>query len=252
MITKDKEIEKDRYNKFSLKKTENLDLLGASNYSMYLQPPYIRFEEIIINLSNNNNKIKQLDLCCGDGIHSFIGAKYGADVIAVDYAENSILLAKKRAKEVGIKVEFFSSDVENLPFPDETFDLITCIGSLSYVEPDIFLYEVKRLLKPNGRFVVVDSFNHNFIYKLNRYIHFFLGNRSKSTLKRMPDEKYLKIVKSYFRHFEVEYFGIFVFLAPLLLLLFTPAKVDKILKRLDIIFWRLRRYSFKILFIAVK
>lgn len=248
----DKEIERNRYNLFSKNKIGNLELLGAKNFSQYLQGPFIRYEEIITNLLDNNKTIKQLDLCCGDGIHSFIGAKYGADVTAIDYAENSILIARRRAEEVGMNVKFLCCDVEELPFSNESFDLITCIGSLSYVDHVIFINEVKRVLKSNGRFIVIDSFNHNFIFKINRYIHYLRGGRSKSTLDRMPDMNLLKLVESNFKHLEVEYFGIFVFIAPLFSLILSPIQVNKIIKRLDLIFCKFRRFSFKILFVAVK
>lgn len=214
----DKEIEKIRYNEFS---KHNADLsqanvclksLGANSIPVFFRRPYTIFEKNLSDCIKSNKNTKLLDLCCGDGIHSFTGALYGADVIALDYAENSILLAKRRSELIGVEVDFRTCDVENLPFESEKFDIVTCVGSLSYLDHEIFIQEVIRVLKPNGKFMCVDSFNHNPIYRLNRYIHYLKGNRTLSTLKRMPNNKLLKIIKNNFTELKVEYFGIFVFL----------------------------------------
>ena len=255
---KDKDIEKNRYNEFSKKISEvsqsesYLKLNGSKCLPIYLRQPYVAYEKHLENLVKSVKNVKILDLCCGDGIHSFSAAFYGADVIALDYAENSILLARKRSKSLGIKVEFRTCDVEKLPFENKHFDIITCVGSLSYLNHDIFIKEVMRVLKPNGKFVVIDSFNHNPLYRLNRYIHFIKGNRTYSTLERMPNNQLLKKIKDNFSELEVEYFGIFVFLIPFLKLITSPHNISKILYSLDNIFIFLKRYSFKILFVATK
>jgi ubiquinone/menaquinone biosynthesis C-methylase UbiE len=255
----DKEIEKKRYNEFS---KQNSDLsqanaclksLGANSIPDYCRPPYTAFEKHLENLVKSTENTKLLDLCCGDGIHSFTGALYGADVIALDYAENSIILAKRRSELVGVDVDFRTCDVENLPFETEKFDIVTCVGSLSYLNHEVFINEVMRVLKPNGKFICIDSFNHNPIYRLNRYIHYLKGNRTYSTLKRMPNNELLKIIKNNFSELDVEYFGIFVFLVPFLKFLTSPKKISRFLNNMDSIFNSIgRRYSFKILFVATK
>lgn len=254
----DKDIEKNRYNEFSKKNTEllqaegHLKSIGANSIPVFFRPPYIAYEKQLENLVKLTKSTKLLDLCCGDGIHSFTGAKYGADVIALDYAENSIVLAKKRSESIGLEVDFRTCDVENLPFESEKFDIITCVGSLSYLDHEVFIKEVKRVLKPKGKFLVLDSFNYNPIYKLNRYIHFIRGNRTFSTLKRMPNNQLLKKINESFSNLEVEYFGIFIFLAPLFFRFLSPSSASRIIQSLDRMFHLFKRYSFKILFIATK
>ena len=254
----DKEIEKNRYNEFSRhnavssKADEYLKLLGANSIPVIYRPPYSAYEKLLENLIKLKKNTKLLDLCCGDGVHSFTGAFYGADVIALDYAENSILLANRRSELNGVKVDFRTCDVENLPFDSEEFDIVTCIGSLSYLDHEVFMKEVKRVLKPQGKFIVVDSFNHNPIYKLNRYIHFIRGKRTFSTLNRMPNNQVLKKINQNFSNLEVEYFGILTFLAPLMSIILSPTSVNNIIQASDRILYFLKRHSFKILFTATK
>jgi ubiquinone/menaquinone biosynthesis C-methylase UbiE len=254
----DKEIEKNRYNEFSRynggssKAEDYLKLLGANSIPIVHRPPYSAYEKHLENLIKFNKNTKLLDLCCGDGVHSFTGAFYGADVIALDYAENSIILAKRRSELNGVKVDFRTCDVEKLPFENEEFDIVTCVGSLSYLDHEIFIKEVKRVLKPQGKFLVVDSFNHNPIYKLNRYIHFIRGKRTLSTIKRMPNNQLLNIIKQNFSNLKVEYYGILAFLTPLLAIILSPTGVSNVIQTFDRILYFLKRHSFKILFIATK
>lgn len=257
MRLKDKIVEQNRYNisssgKISIDDNQVLKTLGADNFEDFIKPPYLLYHKLIEDLARDNMNFKHLDLCCGDGIHTFTSALLGADVTAIDYAENSIQLAKKRAKLFNVNIDFQVGDVEILPFANETFDLVTCAGSISYLDHDLFLNEVFRVLKPGGAFICVDSFNHNIIYRLNRFYHYLKGQRTYSTLKRMPDEILLKRIKCQYVNFEVHFFGIFSFLIPIFRKIIEPKKICTILKILDNRFSFLKKYSFKIVFKATK
>ena len=252
----DKIIEQNRYNNISLQKLKSkntlINFIGSNAYPLFLQAPYLKYEVLINEMTKLNKNLFQLDLCCGDGIHSFTAATHGANVVALDYAENSITIAKQRAIELGINVDFKVSDVESLPFNNESFDLVTCIGSLSYLNLQIFLSEVTRVLKPGGVFIVVDSLNHNLFYKFNRFIRFLKKERSYNTLKRMPSIETLNKIKSNFSNTHIDYYGIFVFIEPILRIFFSEIKVEKIISKLDHMFPILNKYAFKIVIKAIK
>lgn len=254
----DKEIEKSRYNTISQKRISEdknildyLRILGSDNFNHYIGFPYVLYEEQI-KKNIVKNECNLLDLCCGDGMHSFTGYNAGATVIALDYSESSIKLAEKRAEANNCLIDFQICDVESLPFPDESFEIVTCAGSLSYIDHNIFIKEVKRVLKPGGKFIVIDSFNHNIFYRLNRYLHFIKGNRTFSTLTRMPNYKLLKFIKHEFQVIEVQYYGIFLFAVPFLKLFLGSKKISVLISRLDNFFSFLKKYSFKIIMVAVK
>jgi len=68
-----------------------------------------------------------------------------------------------KAKSAGTSVEFFQSDAQSLPFPDESFDVATARHMLYHV-PDIpkAIREVQRVLRPAGRFFAVTNISNNF------------------------------------------------------------------------------------------
>ena len=55
-------------------------------------------------------------------------------------------------------VKFLLGDCENLPFDDNSFDVITCSHSFHhYPNPEKFFASVKRVLKPKGRLIIQDN-----------------------------------------------------------------------------------------------
>ncbi|MFZ2783828.1 MAG: class I SAM-dependent methyltransferase [Sediminibacterium sp.] len=255
-MTKDKNIEYKRYNQRSYEELNrespslDLNVNGAEAIETAIRSPYLFYEEKLRELIKPGYQV--LDLCCGNGIHSIAAAKCGGIVTATDIAENSLEIAAIRAKNAGISnMKFVVADAENLPFFDNSFDIVTCVGSISYVDLRIFTSEIKRVLKPGGFFVCLDSFDHNPIYRFNRFLHYLRGNRSFSTLQRMPNNKTVAFLREQFEEFDIYYFGIFSFLGFLGKML--PAeRVKTIIDSLDKRFVVFRRYSFKILIVARK
>jgi len=225
--------------------------VGSNYFIDYLRPPFLYYENLINELAIGK-EIRQLDLCCGDGVHSFTAARHGAHVVALDYSDKSIEIAKIRSELLDLFVDFRVADVESLPFQDDSFDLITCVGSLSYLDIVPFFNEVFRVLRPGGSFIVLDSYNHNVFYRLNRFVHFIRGKRTYSTLVRMPNSKLIEELKPRFTKFEIRYFGIFIFLVPILNLFFNEKVVTVLQNRLDLFFSLFNKYSFKIVFRGIK
>jgi ubiquinone/menaquinone biosynthesis C-methylase UbiE len=62
------------------------------------------------------------------------------------------------------KARFTAGDSEFLPFADQTFDFVTCANSFHhYPHQDRVVCEVHRLLRPGGRFVLIDGFRDNVV-----------------------------------------------------------------------------------------
>ena len=250
---KEKNIEYLRYNERSAKEMFELNKVlekdGHESMDYLIQEPFLYYEKLITTHVNLNTKV--LDLCCGNGKHSLTAARTGAEIVATDIAENSVELARLRAEKVGLSnISFLVADAQSLPFENDSFEVVTCLGSLSYLDLKKFISEVLRVLKPNGVFICLDSFDHNPVYRLNRFIHYLRGNRSFSTLQRMPNIKTLRFIESKFQTVEAAYFGIFSFLGGVLSKLIGKKKTRVLLDNWDKKCSVLKKHAFKVVFIA--
>jgi SAM-dependent methyltransferase len=96
-----------------------------------------------------------LDVCCGMGASAIPAAERvgpAGHVIAVDLAEKLLNKGSQRAAEQGLtNIEFRRADLESLPFPDRTFDVVLCVFGIFFV-PDLkgAVRELWRLVRPNG------------------------------------------------------------------------------------------------------
>lgn len=219
------------YNRYELRakniiKNENLDLLnvGSRSQKKFLQSPYIKYEEIIKTLNLNSNH-KILELTSGMGEFSNLLVKSRAKLICTDISGLSLKILKLRYEKIK-KVKCKVVDIEKLPYSNEMFDFIFIVGGLSYGDNELVLGEIHRVLKSGGKLVALDSLNHNPIYKINRWIHFISGKRSKSTLKRMPSisliEKYIK----FFGEGKIYFFGAFSWVFNLFPFLFCFKRIN--------------------------
>lgn len=106
-----------------------------------------------------------LEIGCGLGTDGAQFAAAGADYTGVDLTEAAIELARKRFQLFDLRGEFRVADAENLDFADESFDLVYSHGVLHHT-PDTAraVREIHRVLRPNGRAVVMlyhrDSYNY--------------------------------------------------------------------------------------------
>jgi len=108
-----------------------------------------------------------LDICCGTGDLAITIAQlasYAPEISGADYSRPMLEIAKAKASSStrGENIRFINADVACLPFADNYFD---CVGisfafrNLTYKNPQTptYLKEILRVLKPGGRFVIVES-----------------------------------------------------------------------------------------------
>lgn len=207
----DKQLEHARYDsRASQRLAEGGDkatVLGALAVPLMYRAPYIYYETCVRSLAGPGKRV--LELGSGAGLHTGVLLDTGAEVTATDISLNALeLLARSvTAKQGGGRLRTEQADMEKLPFPDRSFDLVVSAGSLSYGEPSEVDREVRRVLAPGGSVVCVDSLSHNPIYRFNRWVHYLRGERTWSTLSRMPTIQRLDALAAGFRESDLRFFG---------------------------------------------
>jgi ubiquinone/menaquinone biosynthesis C-methylase UbiE len=98
-----------------------------------------------------------LDVGCGPGIFCHRIKSYMPDtqVTGVDFDTAHIAYARAKSAELRLDCTFVEGDACRLPFPDETFDLCFSQSVMCFCEPDSFVSEQRRVLKPGGRMVIL-------------------------------------------------------------------------------------------------
>ncbi|KYC53032.1 MAG: bifunctional 3-demethylubiquinone-9 3-methyltransferase/ 2-octaprenyl-6-hydroxy phenol methylase [Candidatus Methanofastidiosum methylothiophilum] len=135
---------------------------------------------------NYNKSFKILDVGCGTGRHSIELAKRGYDVTGIDLSECMLERAIKKAKEVGVTVNFIKADARDLKFEKE-FDLVImiCEGGFPLMETDEMNFKIlessSRALKANGKLIFTTL---NGLFPLFHSVKDFINSNSSDGVSK--------------------------------------------------------------------
>jgi len=107
---------------------------------------------------------KILEVSFGSGylMTQYASSKY--EIYGIDYNEKMLELTSKKMQKLNIDAHLSQANVEELPFPDNTFDtVINTMAFTGYPNGEKAMSEFKRVLKKEGHLLLVD-----FDYPINR------------------------------------------------------------------------------------
>ena len=113
----------------------------------------------IIEWTHPEKGWKALDIATGGGHVARTLYPHVGLVIATDLTWNMLTAAREANVKAGADdVIYLTADAENLPFLDETFDIVTCrIAPHHFTDKGAFVREVSRVLKSKGIFIMIDN-----------------------------------------------------------------------------------------------
>ena len=130
------------------------DMKHASENDSPLAQPW--YESVYRELQGHRGG-RLLEVGCGRGGFAIWLAKNAPQfsIVAVDFSQVAIDLARESAAVQQVAVEFLQGDAEALQFADGTFDVVISCECMEHVpHPPVMAREIARVLKPGGRFLL--------------------------------------------------------------------------------------------------
>jgi SAM-dependent methyltransferase len=139
-----------------------------------------------------------LDVGCGAGTDLARFARGGALVTGVDLSASAIDLARRNFEQQGLDGEFHEADGEQLPFGDDTFDLVFAHGVVQYT-PDgqRLIDEARRVLKPGGTAIFQVYNRISWLNALSRVMKVPLEHEDAPVLRKYSIREFKALLRGF-------------------------------------------------------
>ena len=143
------------------------------------------------SLNDFPDKVKVLDIGCGNGalLRNLSGRIN--EGVGVDISESLINLAKKSSEDYE-NLHFSKIDGPFLPFEDNSFDAVVSLLSFRYLDWDPILQETERILKKDGKLIIVDMVTKPLSF--SEYPKFIIS-KIKAIQQQIENPNYFKKLK---------------------------------------------------------
>ncbi len=115
----------------------------------------------LVRLSGSDDELRELemlDVACGAGVVAVPMAEHVRHVTGLDLTPAVIEKAEELAAEKNVSnCKFVLGDASDLPFPDGSFDIVTCTSAFHHFdEPERIMAQMARVLRPGGALCALD------------------------------------------------------------------------------------------------
>ncbi|MES2616822.1 MAG: class I SAM-dependent methyltransferase [Bacteroidota bacterium] len=147
--------------------------------NMYKKPAIFQTELAeLINQLLISEPMKIMEIGCEAGGTTYLIKNKGVEKTLLDYNKQVIALLESTYKEMGLSAVFSTADMYNMPFADNTYDLVFNAGVVEHYEYEerVKLFkEYSRVVKPGGYMVIAIPNHYSFPYRLAYRIYEITG-----------------------------------------------------------------------------
>ncbi len=140
----------------------------ANTYDLRWRSYIINTLTFLYNWEEIYPQAKVLDIACGTGEFErlLLNKNPTQKIIGVDISENMLNVARKKYQAYS-NIKFEQASAHSLPFNSHYFDVVVCANSFHFFDkPQVALREIKRVLKPDGKVIILDWNKDYFICRI--------------------------------------------------------------------------------------
>ncbi|WP_394926402.1 class I SAM-dependent methyltransferase [uncultured Robinsoniella sp.] len=127
----------------------------SGDYAKYRDIYPKEFYQKLLDMDLCVDRQKVLDIGTGTGVLPRNLYRYGAEFTGIDISKNQIEQAVLLAKKSDMAIDFQCVPAEKIDYPCDSFDVVTACQCFTYFNHEELAPKIHKMLKPNGRFVVL-------------------------------------------------------------------------------------------------
>lgn len=126
--------------------------LQVRNWADLMEKMQLPIYHVVLDKTNVDRGTRLLDVGCGTGMAAQLAAKLGAHITGLDASEAELAIAHERVPNG----DFRCGEMEELPYADASFDVVTGFSSFQFAQDPVnALRQARRVVKPGGYVAMV-------------------------------------------------------------------------------------------------